>query len=62
MMNKNIQNNFMKVFEGSKKPLILTHDNPDPDSISSAIALKFLLYKVMGIKSKVAYGGNYRQS
>jgi nanoRNase/pAp phosphatase (c-di-AMP/oligoRNAs hydrolase) len=57
MMNKNIQNNFMKVFEGSKKPLILTHDNPDPDSISSAIALKFLLYKVMGIKSKVAYGG-----
>ena len=48
----------MKVFVGSKKPLILTHDNPDPDSISSAMALKYLLYKVMGIKSKVAYGGN----
>jgi nanoRNase/pAp phosphatase (c-di-AMP/oligoRNAs hydrolase) len=47
----------MKVFKGSKRPLILTHDNPDPDSISSAMALKYLLYKVMGIKSKVAYGG-----
>lgn len=57
MMNENAQNTFIDVFEGFKRPLILTHDNPDPDSISSAIALKFLLYKVMGIKSKVAYGG-----
>lgn len=57
MMNKNVQNTFLKVFEGSKRPLILTHDNPDPDSISSAIALKYLLYKVMGVKPKVAYGG-----
>ena len=37
--------------------LILTHDNPDPDSIASAMALEFLLKKEKKIKTTLAYGG-----
>lgn len=37
--------------------LILTHDNPDPDSIASAAALQYLLGKTRGVKSTVAHGG-----
>ncbi|MBW3566284.1 MAG: DHH family phosphoesterase [Acidobacteria bacterium] len=37
--------------------LILTHDNPDPDSIASAVAMSVLLREARGIESKVAYSG-----
>lgn len=36
--------------------LILTHDNPDPDSLASAAALKYLL-ATRGVESQVAYTG-----
>ena len=42
---------------GCRRVLILTHDNPDPDSISSACALKYLIERGMGLKAKVTYGG-----
>ncbi len=32
-----------KIMEGAKKILILTHNNPDPDSLASALALRTLL-------------------
>jgi nanoRNase/pAp phosphatase (c-di-AMP/oligoRNAs hydrolase) len=42
----------------SKGPLlILTHDNPDPDSIASAAALRYLLQKLRGLESTVGYTG-----
>lgn len=37
--------------------LILTHDNPDPDAISSAEALRYILSKKFKIRSKIVYGG-----
>ena len=37
--------------------LVLTHDNPDPDSIASAVALAFLLEKRAGVEARVVYGG-----
>jgi len=37
--------------------LILTHDNPDPDSIASAAAMQYLLSRVRNIESTVAYSG-----
>ena len=37
--------------------LILTHDNPDPDSIASAVAMSVLLKETRGIESNVAYSG-----
>ncbi|MEI7705050.1 MAG: bifunctional oligoribonuclease/PAP phosphatase NrnA [Deltaproteobacteria bacterium] len=40
-----------------KKALILTHDNPDPDSIASGVALAWLLERLAGIEAVVAYGG-----
>ena len=37
--------------------LIVTHDYPDPDAISSAFALAFIAKQFYGIKSKIVYGG-----
>lgn len=37
--------------------LVLTHDNPDPDSIASAAAMQYLLRKLRDIESTVAYSG-----
>ncbi len=39
------------------KPSILCHNNPDPDTIASAYALNFLLYKKLGMRSTIAFGG-----
>jgi nanoRNase/pAp phosphatase (c-di-AMP/oligoRNAs hydrolase) len=39
------------------RALILTHDNPDPDSIAAGVALAFLLEKLAGVEASVAYGG-----
>ncbi len=40
-----------------ERALILTHDNPDPDSIAAGVALAHLLEKLAGVKAIVAYGG-----
>jgi nanoRNase/pAp phosphatase (c-di-AMP/oligoRNAs hydrolase) len=40
-----------------KRALILTHDNPDPDSIAAGVALAHLLEKLAGVHAIVAYGG-----
>jgi nanoRNase/pAp phosphatase (c-di-AMP/oligoRNAs hydrolase) len=40
-----------------ERALILTHDNPDPDSIAAGVALATLLEKLAGVEAVVAYGG-----
>jgi nanoRNase/pAp phosphatase (c-di-AMP/oligoRNAs hydrolase) len=47
----------LKLVQGRKRALILTHDNPDPDSLAAAVALAFLLEKRAGLEAQVAYGG-----
>jgi nanoRNase/pAp phosphatase (c-di-AMP/oligoRNAs hydrolase) len=42
---------------GHRRALVLTHDNPDPDALASAVALAHLLEKLAGVPSVVAYGG-----
>jgi nanoRNase/pAp phosphatase (c-di-AMP/oligoRNAs hydrolase) len=42
---------------GHKRALILTHDNPDPDSLASAVALAYILEHMAGMSAVVAYGG-----
>lgn len=37
--------------------LILTHDNPDPDSMASAWALAVLLERKASVPARIAYGG-----
>ncbi len=40
-----------------RRALVLTHDNPDPDSIAAGVGLAHLLEKLAGVEATVAYGG-----
>jgi len=40
-----------------ERALIVTHDNPDPDSLASAVALAHIIEHLAGVDSVVAYGG-----
>ncbi len=42
---------------GHRRALVLTHDNPDPDSLASGVALAWLLEELAGVEARVAYGG-----
>jgi len=42
---------------GHDRALILTHDNPDPDSLAAGVALGYLLGKLAAVEAEVAYGG-----
>lgn len=42
---------------GKGKVLIVTHDNPDPDSIAAAVALQHLLLVKTGQNAVITYGG-----
>lgn len=37
--------------------LILPHNDPDPDAIASAVALRYLLAEKLGVESNIAYKG-----
>lgn len=43
--------------KGHRRALVLTHDNPDPDSVAAAVALAYLLEHLAGVEAVVAYGG-----
>src|SRR5260370_32048403 len=47
----------LNTVKGRQHVLVLTHDNPDPDSLASAVALAQLLEKRAGVEATVAYGG-----
>jgi nanoRNase/pAp phosphatase (c-di-AMP/oligoRNAs hydrolase) len=47
----------LKALGGSRSVLILTHDNPDPDGLSSAACLRYILSKRLGLKTRIGYGG-----
>ncbi len=46
-----------KLIRGRKKALILLQDNPDPDAIASASALRFLLKEIAGCETTIAHSG-----
>ena len=46
-----------KLLAGQKRLLIVLHNNPDPDALASALALKYLAQKQNDIKVSIAYGG-----
>jgi len=46
-----------RAMKGCKRLLIIPHDNPDPDAISSAAALHYLLAKRHKIRATISYGG-----
>jgi len=47
----------LRVAKGKHAALILTHDNPDPDSLAAAMALKEILEQRGHLPTRVAYGG-----
>lgn len=47
----------LQVARGRKKALILTHDNPDPDSLAAAVTLAHILERRAGLEAHVGYGG-----
>jgi nanoRNase/pAp phosphatase (c-di-AMP/oligoRNAs hydrolase) len=47
----------LRAARGRRRGLILTHDNPDPDSLAAAVALAHLLDRRAGVSCKVGYGG-----
>ncbi len=48
---------FIEWVRGKGKVLIIAHDNPDPDSLASATALKHLLLVKTGQQATIAFGG-----
>ena len=47
----------LEVVKDEEKILILMHDNPDPDSIASAVGLQYLLEKLAKKPSVIGYSG-----
>ena len=47
----------LKAVDGADSLAILTHNNPDPDAIASAIALQFLLAEKAGLACQIFYQG-----
>jgi nanoRNase/pAp phosphatase (c-di-AMP/oligoRNAs hydrolase) len=46
-----------ETLDGAGNCLIVTHDDPDPDAMASAVALAFLLETRSDLKATVAHGG-----
>jgi nanoRNase/pAp phosphatase (c-di-AMP/oligoRNAs hydrolase) len=47
----------LRVVKGSSRVLILPHNDPDPDAIASAIALRYLLFDALSLECTIAYRG-----
>lgn len=57
MTKQELEEKLLSLLKGKRKVLILTHENPDPDSIAAAFGLKYLFRKTMGVSSIIAYSG-----
>jgi len=47
----------VETFQDRKQFLVQTHNNPDPDSIASAMAVRYLIQRYTGRDAVLAYGG-----
>src|SRR5262245_34971249 len=47
----------LQVLDGPGPLVILPHDNPDPDALASAAALKFLVTSLLKKEARIALGG-----
>jgi nanoRNase/pAp phosphatase (c-di-AMP/oligoRNAs hydrolase) len=47
----------LDLVKDSNSLLILTHDNPDPDAISAASCLKYIISKRLTTRVRIGYGG-----
>ena len=47
----------VEAFDGCESFLIQAHNNPDPDSIACAFALRYLVKRYTGHNTVIAFGG-----
>jgi nanoRNase/pAp phosphatase (c-di-AMP/oligoRNAs hydrolase) len=47
----------LRAVDGTDSVLILTHNDPDPDAIASAVALRYLLRERRGVEARLVYQG-----
>ncbi len=57
MTKQELEDKLLSLLKGKRKVLIMTHENPDPDSIAAAFGLKYIIRKVSGVPSIIAYNG-----
>ncbi len=57
MVKNAVVDSLIEWVRGRGKILIVCHDNPDPDSIAAAVALRHLLLMKTGLDAVLAYGG-----
>ncbi|PLX79928.1 MAG: phosphoesterase [Desulfuromonas sp.] len=55
--SKEFSGQFLDWVRGKGKVLIVAHDNPDPDSLAAAMALRHLLLNRTGQVATIAFGG-----
>ena len=46
-----------EVLRDARRLHIFTHDNPDPDALASALALKYLVHQLWHIQTRIVAGG-----
>ena len=52
MTKQELEDKLLSLLKGKRKVLIITHENPDPDSIAAAFGLKYIFRRTMGVSSK----------
>lgn len=55
--SRDFSEQFLTWARGKGRILIVAHDNPDPDSLAAAMALKHLFLKKIGQSATIGYGG-----
>jgi len=56
-MTREVLEKLYATASGAGRLLILPHNDPDPDAIASAVALRYLLAERLGMESTIAYQG-----
>ena len=56
-MNREVLERMYAAAGSAGSLLILPHNDPDPDAIASAVALRYLLAERLGVESTIAYQG-----
>ncbi|MFQ5507354.1 MAG: bifunctional oligoribonuclease/PAP phosphatase NrnA, partial [Planctomycetota bacterium] len=52
----------LRVLEGRKRVVVLSHNNPDPDSMGGGLGVRFLMEKAMGVETAYAYRGHIHRA
>jgi len=57
MQQESLLEKLGQIVKRKRKIMIMVHDNPDPDGLASAFALKYILHSKWKVGSLITYGG-----